>query len=109
MRLPNADRAIIDPRKVRDYLLSSAHPVGRYKAHFFVGLGFGNWQALRDQLQSLPLEEEAEIAEQTDHGQKYVVRGTIVSPTGRRAKVLTVWIVLHGEELPRFVTAYPED
>jgi hypothetical protein len=32
----------------------------------------------------------------------------IVGMAGRKAKVLTAWIVLHGEEVPRFVTAYPE-
>lgn len=95
---------------MRNYLLSSEHPVGRYKAHFFTRLGFasGRWQELRDQLQNVAREEEAEVAEGTDHGQKYVVRGTIVGGAGRKAKVLTVWIVLHGEKVPGFVTAYPE-
>jgi len=110
VRLPNADLAIIDARKVRDYLLSSEHPVGRFKAHFFMRIGFASerWQDLRAQLQSVSLREEAEVAERTDHGQKYVVRGTIIGTAGRRAKVSTVWIVLHEEEVPRFVTAYPE-
>ena len=49
MRLPNADQAIIDPRKVRDYLLSSEHPVGGYKAHLFTRVGFvrEEWQEHR--------------------------------------------------------------
>jgi len=38
MTLPNADRAVIDPAKIRDYLLAAAHPVGRFKARFFVSL-----------------------------------------------------------------------
>lgn len=111
MRLPNAGQAIIDPRKVRHYLLSLEHPVGGFKAHFFTRLGFssGHWQDLGDQLQRLARDGEAEVAEETDHGRKYVVRGTIVGAGGRRAKILTVWIVLHGETLPRFVTAYPEN
>lgn len=111
MRLPNADQAIIDPRKVRDYLLSLEHPVGRYKAHFFIWLGFTRvrWRDLRDQLQNIALQEEAEVAERTDYGQKYVVHGTIAGTAGRQAKVLTAWIVLNGEDMPRFVTAYPED
>lgn len=110
MKLPNADRAIIDPRKIRDYLLSVEHPVGRYKAYFFIRLGFASerWRDLRDQLQSVALQEDAEVSEGADHGQKYVVRGTIAGAAGRRAKVLTAWIILHGEEMPRFVTAYPE-
>jgi Domain of unknown function (DUF6883) len=33
-------------RKLRDYLLSRLHPVGRFKAPFFASLGYGadNWQ-----------------------------------------------------------------
>lgn len=41
MRLPNADRAAIDAAKIRDYLLSEMHPVGRFKAAFFSTLGDG--------------------------------------------------------------------
>jgi hypothetical protein len=40
MRLPNADNAIIPMEKLRDYLLSSRHPIGRFKAAFFAGLGY---------------------------------------------------------------------
>jgi hypothetical protein len=38
--LPNADRAVIEDAKVRDYLLSATHPIGRFKSVFFVALGF---------------------------------------------------------------------
>lgn len=111
MRLSNAEQAIIDPRKIREYLLSSGHPVGRFKAFFFTRLGFTTeaWQELRDQLKRVALQGEAEVAERTKYGQKYIVRGTLVGMAGRRAKVLTVWIVLYGEKVPRFVTAYPEE
>lgn len=110
MKLPNAERAIIDPRKIRDHLLSSAHPVGRFKAQFFVRFGFAaeTWQLLHVQLERVAVEGEAEVSERTDYGQKYIVRGTIVGMAGREAKTLTVWIVLDGEDMPRFVTAYPE-
>lgn len=48
MRLPYADRAEIDPVKLRDYLLSTEHPLGRFKARFFGALGFSaeRWEAL---------------------------------------------------------------
>ena len=39
MRLPNSDRAVVADAKVRDYLLSQSHPVGRFKSSFFVALG----------------------------------------------------------------------
>ena len=110
MRLPNAERAIVELRKVRDYLLSPGHPVGRFKALFFGRLGFTTetWQELRDELRSVPLQEEAELAERTAYGQKYIVRGTIAGAAGREARVLTVWIILNDEDTPRLVTAYPE-
>lgn len=40
MNLPGAEEAIVDDAKVRDYLLSREHPVGRFKATFFSGLGY---------------------------------------------------------------------
>ena len=40
MQLPWHERAIVEPEKIRDYLLSRAHPVGRIKAAFFESLGF---------------------------------------------------------------------
>jgi hypothetical protein len=40
VQLPNPDRAVVDDAKVRDYLLSPSHPVGRFKAVFFAALGF---------------------------------------------------------------------
>ena len=56
MNLPNAERAVVDPAKVRDYLLAAAHPVGRFKARFFVSLGYAaeQWERLRDDLWHLP-------------------------------------------------------
>lgn len=39
--------------------------------------------------------------------QKYVVADTIQGPSGRSAQIVVVWIVLEGEEFPRFVTAFP--
>ena len=48
MRIPGAERAIIDAAKIRDYLLSSEHRVGSAKARFFTQLGFDhqNWTVL---------------------------------------------------------------
>jgi len=52
VRLPNADRTVVEDAKVRDYLLSPTHPVGRFKSVFFVALGFSadRWELLRDAL-----------------------------------------------------------
>lgn len=109
MRLPNADLAAVDDAKVRDYLLSPDHRDGRSKARFFAGLGFARdgWSLLRDALLALARDGEAEAAEATVFGQKYVVRGIVRGPAGRTATVLTVWIAPRSDSIPRLVTAYP--
>ena len=109
MPLPGAEQAIVDPAKVRDYLLSFEHPVGRAKAAFFATLGFtrDRWPELREALLQLARTEPATPGADTPFGQKYHVAGTIQGPSGRAAIVVTVWIVLTGEKRPRFVTAYP--
>ncbi len=35
VHVPNANRAILDLRKIEDYCLSPAHPRGRHKARVF--------------------------------------------------------------------------
>jgi hypothetical protein len=40
LRLPTAEPVRIDEEKVRGYLLSPTHPVGRFKARVFARLGF---------------------------------------------------------------------
>jgi hypothetical protein len=110
LQIPNADRAVIEPAKLRDYLLSSTHPVGRFKAPFFLGLGYStaDGSRLEGDLSSQHLAQDAVAALPTPYGQKYVIRATLVGPAGRSARVVTVWVVRVGEDFARFVTAYPE-
>lgn len=109
MNLPGAAEAIVDDAKVRDYLLSREHPVGRFKAKFFSGLGYtrDQWQKLQQDLVALGRSGVAERGQRSVFGQKYEVRGSLKGPSGGRAAVVTVWIVLEGDKSPRFVTAFP--
>jgi hypothetical protein len=110
-RLPNASVAEIPDEKVRDYLLSTSHPVGRFKASFFFSLGFRReeYLELANAIQRLAQMAEAIPSDRSIYGQKYIVRGTITGPNGRSAILETVWIVLNSAPRPRFVTAYPGD
>ncbi len=85
----DAAAAIVSADKLRDYLLSSAHPIGRYKSTFFRSLGYApeQWQVLERDLRGV-LSNEA---------------------NGRSAGIVSIWIILLGEKAPRFVTAYPEE
>lgn len=91
VRLPNVDLVVVEDAKVRDYLLSPTHPVGRFKSVFFVALGFSpeRWEALRDALLELARTGEAVPGQVSPFGLKFEIRATFQGPSGRQAKVLT--------------------
>lgn len=107
--LPNSDRAIIEPAKLRDYLLSDVHPVGRFKARFFHAFGYraDGWKVLHDDLLRLVVTYEAKPGQASAAGQKFEVSGTLTGPNGRTGVIVSVWILRIGEDAPRFITAYP--
>lgn len=107
--LPNADEAEIDPEKLRDYLLSTEHPHGRFKARVFGALGFraDRWEELESALRTQYLTQEAERVAVATEGQKFRIRAILVGPDGESADVVSIWFVRPGETVPRFVTAYP--
>jgi hypothetical protein len=109
MTLPNADRAVIAGAKIRDYLLSDTHPVGRFKATFFQALGYsrGGWERLRDDLLKLARTTPAAPGKPSPFGRTFLVDGMLTGPLGRSAEVRTVWYIHASEEVPKFVTAFP--
>ncbi len=111
MLVPNADRAAIEQAKLRDYLLSSTHPIGRFKARFFAALGFtaDRWVELAEALRLQHLTQEAEPAPATSHGQKYTIRAILNGPNGQSAIVVSIWFIPARGDVPRLVTAYPGD
>lgn len=51
MKIPNAERAVADIRKLRDYCLSSTHDEGRHKVSLFasaLGMSAADADELRD-------------------------------------------------------------
>lgn len=109
MPIPHADQAIIDPAKLRDYLLSLGHPVGRYKAVVFHAMGYSQaeWQRLESDLRQQHLTIEPSRSSQHPFGQIYEIVGDLTGPSGKIVSILSVWIVLKEEHQPRLVTAYP--
>jgi hypothetical protein len=111
VRLPNADRAVIEAVKLREYLLSTAHPIGRFKARVFMALGFeqARWAELAEAFRQQHLTQDAQSAGRTPHGQKFSIRASLRGPNGRSAIVVSVWFLDAPDAAPRFVTAYPGD
>jgi len=107
--LPNADLATIEPAKLRDYLLSAAHPIGRFKARFFAALGFSaeRWHELDEALRLQHLTQDAQPVGAIGIGQKFTIRAILNGPNGQSAVVVSVWFIPSPGLAPRFVTAYP--
>jgi hypothetical protein len=109
MRLPYVDQAIVDEKKIVQYLLSPTHSSGAAKAAFFERFGFSreNWGELRDALLSHARENDVSNTELTPFGEVFEVNGRLSSPDGRNPWVLVVWFVGSGESRPRLATAFP--
>lgn len=109
MKLPNGEIAIVDDVKVRDYLLSPEHPVGRFKARVFRAAGYRReaWARLRDDL--LTLAQTMEVVQTNDDhfGQRFVGRADLPGPSGQPLPIVAVWLIPSGSPSPRLVTAYP--
>jgi len=107
--LPNADRAVIDDAKLRDYALNLAHKHGRNKAKLFhrlLGLSLADWPFLKAAILNAAQTEEAAPVRRNAFGQIYRVDFACVGPGGT-AVLRSGWIVRDDEDFPRLVTCYP--
>jgi len=85
------------------------HAIGKVKAKYFRTLGYRekNVVQLKEALVSIAVTNEVTEVIATSFGMKYVVDGELITAAGISARVRTVWILETGEDIPRFVTAYP--
>src|SRR4051812_7751994 len=91
MRLPNGDRAVVEPRKLTDYCLSPTHPIGKHKARLFAdatGIVLKDWELLNAALLRAAEVGEALPTDRTPFGQKYEITFNLTGPGGRSAVVL---------------------
>jgi len=109
MKLPNREKAFIQPAKLSDYLLSETHAVGRAKAKFLRLFGFDetNIDLLEQGLLTIAKTQEVTSVISSIHGTKYVVDGSLQTPVGGLISLRTVWIIDQGQNRPRFVTTIP--
>ncbi len=109
MIIPNANQAIIDIRKLRDYCLNPFHDEGKHKARLFaskLGMTAQDAEALRDILLIKILTESATLGRYDDFGQRYIV-DFVLEWQEDFATIRTGWIIEHGQSEPRLTTCYP--
>ncbi len=109
MKLPNADKAIVEREKIVEYLLNPFHRHGAGKAQFLSRFGFrvDDWEKLAAALREHGAAQTVADVHETGHGPRYVVEGPLRTPAGRRPRIRSVWQRDHGEVAPRLITAYP--
>ncbi len=106
MFVPNAEIAVVDVRKLRDYCLNPNHEVGKHKVRVFaaaLNLTYNDAEVLQTALLKAVKTIEAEIGKLDEHGQRYTVDFEF-ERQGNRAVVRSVWIIDVGSEIPRLVT-----
>jgi len=109
MNLPNAERAVVDIRKVRDYCLNPGHDEGKHKARLFTAaLGMTRVAAedLRNALLRAAKTDDARLGRRDEYGQRYIL-DFVLEWQGRRAMIRSSWIVEHGSDVPKLTSCYP--
>jgi len=108
MKIPNAERAIVEVEKLRDYCLSESHPRGKHKARVFasvLGITADDADELRSAMMTAVRVTEATPGEHDEYGQRYIVDFSM-NHQGNEAIIRSAWIIRHGENTPRLTSCY---
>ena len=109
MTIPNAERAVVDIRKLRDYCLNPLHDEGQHKARLFaatLGMTANNAEDLRALLLEAVTTQEAHLGLLDAYGQRYTV-DCMIEWQGKRAMIRSEWIIELDTDVPRLTTCYP--
>ena len=108
MKVPNADYAVVDIRKLRDYCLNPAHGTGKHKARVFLvalGITANDAEALRGILLQAVRGYKAELSLKDEYGQRYRV-DFLLEWKGKRAMIRSAWIIEPHVAHPRLTSCY---
>ncbi len=99
-KLPNAESAYIDPRKITGYLLSDTHPRGRPKAAYFRRFGFSAVQpgVMAEAILNHARSHDLAGAVENTFGIHYIIEGAIETPDKRNPVIRSVWVIKTGED-----------
>ena len=108
MPIPNAERAVVDIRKLHDYCLNPLHDEGKHKARLFaaVGITANDAEELRNLLFQAVKIHEARLGRRDVYGQRYIIDFPLEWQS-KRTTIRSGWIIEHGLDTPRLTTCYP--
>jgi hypothetical protein len=108
MKLPNADNAVVQIEKLREYSLNFLHPTGKHKAKVFrsaFGFEIGDAEFLRTVILEKTRTEDALFIMANSFGDHYFLDFHL-EYLGKSANIRTKWIVETGENYPRLTSCY---
>jgi hypothetical protein len=109
MIIPNAENAVVDIGKLRDYCLNSNHENGKHKARLFssiLGITIDDAEDLRQILLEVVKTYEAQLGRCDGFGQRYTLDFS-VEWQNRSATIRSGWIVEHDSDISKLTTCYP--
>jgi hypothetical protein len=109
MLIPNAERAVVDIRKLRDYCLNPMHDEEQHKARLFattLGITADDAEDLRVLLLQAVKTSDAQLGRHDAYGQRYTV-DFLLEWHDKQAMVRSGWIIEHDSDTPRLTTCYP--
>jgi hypothetical protein len=107
--LPNSACALVEEKKIVEYLLNLAHPDGASKAKFFLARGFAvaQWQSMCAALQTQGRDNLVTKVTPHSWGARYQVDCHCPTPDGMNPCVRSIWELPEANACPRLLTAYP--
>ena len=100
--------AVIDPRKIADYLLRPRDEDD--KSAFLAKAGYtaANAEQLLSDIREQILPMEAESLGPFAYGTKYRIRASLRGPNGRELPIVSIWATIEKSGLTKFITLYPD-
>lgn len=108
MKLPNAELAVVDIRKLRDYCLNPLHEEGKHKARLFMaalGMTIADAEALQSILLQAVYTTEVKVGRGDTYGQRYIM-DFFLTWRGKQERIRSGWIIEYGSPVPRLTTCY---
>ena len=115
--LPNAREAVIEQRRLVEYVLDRDHPRNGGKADAFAQLGFaldtlpqrarGATDVERRLRAALPGANAKDLPDR-GYGPRWEVRAPFSGPNGRTATAVSYWQMDYGSDAPRLITLWLE-
>jgi len=107
--LPNYQKAVIPPDKLRKYALDPTSADGKGKAKGFknrLGFDLSNWELLQHSILNRLPYHEAILRNEDEHGKRYTVFLLITGPNGKTEEIVTGWIIKPETDYPCLATTY---